>query len=197
MKYIVHTTFSKKEIKKINEAMAKVPLYKNNKSVSSYEDMQKIKIYDKEEIRNNWEQCVSESLKIEDLRVDYTSGSTGKPLKIARTDKDINLSKKYIWKYRNQLCPGALKVKHVEFGRNMRYFIQNPNETILEKGKTLFIKGILSKENIKGYIQILNDYQPKWLLGPASFLVQFVELADKYGQLNIQPQFIEIGRAHV
>lgn len=191
MKYLDETNLGSKEINKINSTIDNVPFYNNNSRIVLKEDIKKIKVYSKDDIRDNWDKCISRNINLSDLVVDYTSGSTGKPFKIGRTRKDINVSQKYVWKFRNAFLPNAIVEKHVEFGRNMRYFLQNPGEIILQKGNTLFVKGILSIDMIGECVTVLNEYQPKWILGPASFLVQFVEMAQKGYKLDIHPQFIE------
>ena len=53
-----HTKFTPQVAKKINEIVDTVPYYGGQPNIFSYNDINEIKKYEKEEIRENWERCM-------------------------------------------------------------------------------------------------------------------------------------------
>lgn len=184
-----HTKFTPQVAKKINEIVDTVPYYGGQPNIFSYNDINEIKKYEKEEIRENWERCMVNKNE-EEIFIDYTSGSTGKPFKIARTKSERTIQQKYIWQYRDSLLNNAIVRRRVEFSRNMRYFLKNPDKYYLIEGNVLYIKGVLDKHIIHKQIEIINSFEPEWAIASASYLVQFVQLSGEK-KITKFPGFIE------
>lgn len=176
-----------------NRVLTEVPFYSKRSgttSISSYTDFLKLPIISKEDYRNQWEELINPDLNKDALIVDFTSGSTGKPLKVARTLAETNDARKTLWKYRQKWLSNALSAKRAEFGRNMRYFLKNPNELFLAQGHVLCVKGVISKELAPQFVEKLNSFKPEWIIGPASFLAQFARLI-KGQKLEFKIKLIE------
>lgn len=178
----------------INSLILSNKYYMNYKDIhmcSNYEEFRKVPILTKDKYVDCWDQIRSCDTEEENLLIDYTSGSTGKPTKVARTENEVLKNRLNIWKLRREHYDNVVSCKRVEFARRTKYFIQNPDEIFCIDKNVMYIKGIISKELVYRYMELLEEYQPEFIISAPSFLWELVVIAKEYKPFKFSPKLIE------
>ncbi len=201
--------WSKEEIEKlqlkklkslISYAYNSVPYYKkifnenhiHPTDITTFNDMKRIPILHKNQIRDNLDQLISITIPRTTLRKDYTSGSTGEPLVLYR-DKNYSEYAKAD-QYRSYEFSGYRQGD--KFARLWGAHRDAPTITFLSKleqkiNRTLFINTFnINEKNIGEIIEKLETYKPDYILGYASSLYFFAKFIEKNHDINIRPKSI-------
>lgn len=125
----------------------------------------------KHDIRDKEETLLTSRSKL--IKKGFTSGTSGSPLTLYRSAGSILKENAYLWQYRiNQ----GLKLgdRHI----NMRGVLDNKTLYYYNKAENaLYLSSyLLSKANIKKYVQLVNEFKPKGILAFPSSLFTMVNL---------------------
>src|SRR5690242_8729282 len=112
---ILNNNEYKKLEKLVKYACEKVPYYKNrfgDKRDILFKDMP---VINKDVIRENFNELISDEADLAECDIEYTSGSSGLPLKCLKSKKEIWISQRKIWKWRSEWFPGIMKKRLLTF----------------------------------------------------------------------------------
>jgi phenylacetate-CoA ligase len=138
--------------------------------INSFDDYRRIPIITKEEIRNHWDEFISDEFEHLDRRLiaRYTSGSSGDALKVVKTYQERIVSGRHFMKARMKRGL-ILPTRCVAFGGSP-YFIENQGGTI-RMGNMLVFSGLhLSEDTIHRYIKDMIYIQPNWIYSLPSII---------------------------
>jgi phenylacetate-CoA ligase len=184
----------RKLVELINHAYYNVPYYYElfkklglkPEDISTKEDLIKLPILTKEEIRKNYpEKILSGNLKKKDYYITGSSGSTGEPLKylISKEAYSMNTAAKlrgwYWMGYR-------LGDKFVKLSQNPRKKTEKKLQDLINRDRYLYVQQ-LTNENFKNIYEELRLYQPRIIRGypdPLMFLALYIQ---KNGRNDIYP----------
>lgn len=158
-------------LRMIKYAYTNVPLYeKKNIDITLIKDIKDIPVIKKEEIMIDWEEGISSNYLMKYLQgklmSSWTSGSTGKCLRVLWTKEQYNQSLLPLWILRYRFY----NIKPTD---RFCYFYNTPNVEQKKKGDIIyeviensmgFYKNNLSETRICRIIDMIRDYQPKWLM---------------------------------
>lgn len=108
-----------------------------------------------------------------------TSGTTGQPLVVRWSERDYIYSNLYTWKLRKKwydITPAdKFCTFHVDTERGLAEM------SILNDGRTLSLgKYCYSGEVINRYVNAMKEFEPRWILGPASLVyILFKKMREK------------------
>jgi phenylacetate-CoA ligase len=173
----------KKLVELINHSYYNVPYYeelfkKLNLKPSDFkskDDLSKLPILTKEEIRKNFpSKMISRKIKKKDFYLTGSSGSTGEPLKylVSKNAYSMNTAAKlrgwYWMGYR-------LGDKFVKLSQNPRKKTEKKIQDLINRDKYLYVQQ-LTNDNFEKIIKELRSYGPKIIRGypdPLMFLAQY------------------------
>lgn len=157
--------------------------------IRSKEDLTKLPILTKEEIRKNYPgKIVAKNISKNDSYLTGSSGSTGEPLKylVSRNAYSMNTAAKLRGWYWMGYHLGD---KFVKLSQNPRSKSEKRIQDFINRNRYLYVQQ-LTKENFENICNELEAYQPKIIRGypdPLMFLSRYIE---KYGRNEIYPKAI-------
>ena len=192
-------------------AKSHVPFYKDaiNNNIEyylqSYENWSELPIISKELLLSQYDCFINKSIDLNtsNIKVVHTSGSTATPLKVLK-DKysEMKLLKK-LWDVRRIWGKDVYTWPLVYLYRNVDDIYRN----VLRLGNNDEYLN-LSKNYLDEYIDKINDFKPRWLIGPpiatttlSSYILEnninihSVELAELFGEMVLPHQKNIIERA--
>lgn len=146
-------------------------LYKKNglneNSIASIDDIKLLPEISKEDIRNKIDDVLTISKRW--VVKGYTSGTSGSPLTVYRDPMAILREHSYLMHYRirNGLKPREPKVSiRGDLNKDIVYSFDRASNTLF------FSSYNLNKHQLKTFIKLISDYQPKALIGyPSSLFI--------------------------
>jgi len=170
-------------------------LLKNNKlapdDIRTINDLPKIPILTKQEIRDNWEKLWARNYKKEDLVVESTSGTSGISLKIlCDPANEYWEGGPFEWRF--------FRLGGLKFGDQRAYFRGHTVRGAGDKKRVFYSYNPVSrklyfsifdirKENIEEYARIISKYRPKFISCNPGALSLFVTLLKEEGIPEIIP----------
>lgn len=160
--------------------------------INSIEDIVKLPILKKEDLRKNLDQVYT--VKSKEAIVSFTGGTTGKSLKVLFTLEDFQKRMAYLDAFKYRLgVKDSFKIKKATFsGRSIIY--GKPKRVFWRNNyaynQRLYSTFHLNEKSLPYYIENLNNYQPEILNG---FVSALTELANYIKRKNIKihsPQMI-------
>lgn len=149
--------------------------------ITKIQDIKKLPILTKEQLRSNVEDIYTISKK--DGFASFTGGTTGKSLKVLFTKEDIKTRMAYLdaFKYRLGIS-NPLKVKKATFsGKSIVY--GNPKKVFWRTNyvynQRIYSTFHLNEKNLPYYIKNFNSYKPEVLNGFVSALYEFAKYAKR------------------
>ncbi|KFN11274.1 phenylacetate--CoA ligase family protein [Paenibacillus macerans] len=140
----------------------------NNIDVSkiTYSQFKKLPLINKNIIRENYNCFYSKKYLKKELIYESTSGTTGTPIKIPRTLNEQMHSSISLLKQRKTRIGEMLDVRKIA----AFYARSNTPISISDDNWLLLSLNNLTDEILEQYIEVLNDYKPQMLQGPARAL---------------------------
>tara|TARA_R110000868_G_scaffold3811_5_gene23467 strand:- start:10203 stop:11606 length:1404 start_codon:yes stop_codon:yes gene_type:complete len=194
------------EIKKIyNHAYTSVPFYQNKyknaglglNSIQEISDILKIPILEKEEVRQNWNNMISNANPDGKLYLKQTSGSSGKALDFYATKRSISFQWAIWWRFRKRFG--------INFGDKSLNFIADRVVPIKQKNppfwrvnkplnQHLVNMQHIKAENIKYFVDYINKEKFVFFSGYPNILYTFCRLTENSGYIITNPpKFIFTG----
>ncbi len=150
-------------------------------SITSLEDLKELPLLNKDMIKENYPDFISEKADFDELTYMTTGGSTGAPLKILmnkETRSKSHAATRYYLK-KAGITPGLekgirLHGNHIstEFTEQGQFWIEEGNRL------TMSVSNITS-DNCHGYMQAIRDFKPNYIHAYASALSLLCQYAEK------------------
>jgi len=161
--------------------------------INSIEDLRKLPILTKEEVRANCERLKSKCYKKKDSVISHTSGSTGKALELTLSKESYKKEQALIWFHRSL---GGIKYKDktATFAGHMvidvcckrpPFWVNN-----LYENQIIFSSYHLTEDNLKYYVEKLIRFQPKLIWGYPSSIYLIAAFLEKENITELQPKAI-------
>jgi len=181
--------------KAIYNALVNVPYYNQTllKSIDinelSFDDFTKFPIVDKSIYINDYEQFISKMCSKNSLIQEFTSGSTGQPFICYKSVNDLFRIKTSLFKHRKNAC------EKLNVTDNYIRLYGSWSEMNIEKNALLL--SIFYINMINKYFQSVLNFQPKWLFGTPTAVVDFVNVLESQNKIedfrnNVNLHFIEV-----
>jgi phenylacetate-CoA ligase len=142
--------------------------------INTFNDIEKIPILSKDDIRNNLQTMISDEYTIENLRYKRTGGSTSVPLKIYVDPKAFRF--KNAATARHNLWAGyerGDKMAAIWGDTDKKYSFKEKIYNLL-KNRVIYLDSLnMDDENILKFIEKIRDHKPKILMGHAHSLYIF------------------------
>lgn len=161
-------------IKTINDAVENVPYYRElfqrenipSHAIKSIEDLKRIPILEKDEIRKAPRNFVNETFNANSLLIIHTTGTTGTPLKIYSNAETRQRNYAFYNRFLNQ-AGIAFKRKRATFGGRIIVPAKQKSPPFWRysyfQKNLLFSSYHLTDENIPFYIQQLTKFKPDYI----------------------------------
>lgn len=188
---------NKKLQKMLKTAYHNVPYYRKQfkaarikpDQVKTVEDLTKIPILNKDEIRKNLSQMISTNYRASQLKIHRTSGSTGEPLRFYISDVEDEYRKaRHI--RANTVCGQKLRDRYVTITHPL-YFSQT---TKLQRLLRFYAPIPVSVfDDVDKQIRVVEKVAPDLIDGYASSILLLAKHVDKLGVTKIRPRFLISG----
>lgn len=195
-----------KEIQKIYEhAYNSVPFYRKKYKkaglsinlVKEISDIDKIPILEKEDVRENWKEMVSQNNPDGRLYLKQTSGSSGKSLDFYHTKRAISFQWAVWWRFRQRFGIN-FEDKSLNFIADRVVPINQKNPPFWRENKPMnqYLVNMqhMKPDNIKYYVDYINAERFVFFSGYASIIYTFCRLVENLGfKIVNPPKFVFTG----
>ncbi len=155
------------------------------KSINGFDDLRKLPILTKQEVKANHSSLISEAVPAKLRRMMRTSGTTGSGMQIPTTLQALQRQSSMWWRYRRS--------HGIEFGTPCGYF---GGRNVVPAGQSkppfwrfnlaerqiLFSGNHMSEANLPHYLSKLREAKPQWLIGYPSLLTVLAAYIRDTGQ---------------
>jgi len=165
--------------KLLHHAYENVPYYRRvfderglkPKDIQDFKDLRKLPILTKEIIRKNFNQLIARNIKRRDLVESHTSGSTGAPFKFLELISSAKIEAAFIYRIYNSWG--------YNFGEKtimLRSYVPQNREPLVRFNRSYnilyFSSYHLTKENVIKYVELMNNFGARILIGyPSSVYI--------------------------
>jgi len=161
--------------------------------INSVEDLTKLPILTKEEVRVNCERLRAKNCRRRDIIIDHTSGTTGKALELAFSKESYQKEQALVWFHRSW---GGVKYKDktATFAGHMVVDIDRKKPPFwvnnLYEKQVIFSSYHMTKDNLKYYAQKLLRFQPQLIWGYPSSIYLMAIFLEKEDITEIKPKAV-------
>lgn len=140
--------------------------------IKTLNDIQKVPVITKEDVREHLEEFISNKYKLRDLVKINTSGSTGKPLTLYRSKNNFAIDSAFVWRHRGW---AGITPKDKLLTLAGRSFVKGKGKPPYWRfnyadNQMLMSSYHISEKNISSMVEAINEFKPVYAQGYPSSL---------------------------
>lgn len=171
------------------EAGLHVPYWRNlfkelnfdPKAISSIRDLEKLPLLDKNKIKENYSEFISDKANLDEITYMTTGGSTGSPLKILmnkETRSKSHAATRYYLK-KAGITPGLERGVRLHGNKIPKEYIDLEKFWIQEGNRLTMSVSHITMDNCSLYMEAIKDFRPNYIHAYASALALLCKYAEK------------------